>query len=336
MSNINDFVIENGSLKKYTGTETNVIIPDCVKHISIGAFANCTTMESVFIPDSVNSISYRAFKNCTNLKSVRMSKDAWSVASDAFDGCTSLADENGFAIIDNKLYAYFGDAEVVAIPEGVTAIGNGVFCAKYGVKEIVLPESIEEVGYDAFGEMNGITIRIPQTVRPDVLNEHIFGERGYEEYVAHFGSVRKSVPYVLDFSYEDGSHAVYVIVRLNNDYTSFNPSFSTYTTAKGVNFAQYDEDVIKSKRFKAPDKLYAALLRMTYPKNMNKYVCGWYTEYLQKNAKKAVAFACETDNDTFIKTLIGIGAINAKNAKALKKLIEEAGAAKCLAAIEEV
>ena len=49
-----------------------------------------------------------------------------------------------------------------------------------------------------------------------------------------------------------------------------------------------------------------------------------------------VDFACETDNDTFIKTLIGIDSINAKNAKALKKQIEEAGAAKCLAAIEEI
>lgn len=336
MSNINDFVIENGSLKKYTGTEAEVVIPEGVKYISGGVFANCTTIESVYIPDGVRSIYYRAFKNCTNLKSVRLPADIFSVEHDAFDGCANLADENGFVIINNTLYTYFGDAEVVTIPEGVTEIGDGVFCAKYGVKEIFLPESLKKIGYYTFGEMNGITIRIPKTVRPNLFDEDTFKERDYDEYAAHFSGVRKSVPYVLDFSYEDGSHAVYVIVRLNNDYTSFNSSFSTYTTADGVNFAQYDEDVIDGKRFKAPDKLYASLLRMTYPKDMNEYVCGWYTEFLQKNAKKAVAFACETDNDTFIKTLIGIDAINAKNAKVLKKQIEEAGAAKCLAAIEEI
>ena len=30
MSNINDFVIENGVLKKYTGTDAEIVIPDGV------------------------------------------------------------------------------------------------------------------------------------------------------------------------------------------------------------------------------------------------------------------------------------------------------------------
>ena len=40
MSNINDFVIENGVLKKYTGSEAEVVIPDAVKEIGVEAFCD--------------------------------------------------------------------------------------------------------------------------------------------------------------------------------------------------------------------------------------------------------------------------------------------------------
>lgn len=51
-------------LKKYTGTETHVVIPDGVKEISIHAFEKNNTMVSLEIPDSVNVIHQEAFLLC--------------------------------------------------------------------------------------------------------------------------------------------------------------------------------------------------------------------------------------------------------------------------------
>lgn len=64
MANFNGFVIKNGVLEKYTGNESDVIIPDVVTKIGNSAFDNCYDLKSVIIPDSVTSIGDEAFENC--------------------------------------------------------------------------------------------------------------------------------------------------------------------------------------------------------------------------------------------------------------------------------
>lgn len=341
MSNANDFEIKNYfdglSLEKYTGTEAHVVIPDTITRIGVGAFRGNQFLVSVHIPDSVQEISYIAFENCCNLKEIRIPKMERinRVAENTFDGCVALADENGFFVNNNILYRYFGNAETVVVPEGVEAIGPGAFSTCYSIKEIILPQTVSNIGYHAFCEMDSVTIHFPKAVHPKVISDTIFKERGYDEYAAHFSGDRKAVKYVLDFECEDGQHAMCLIIRFDNDYTSFNSTFSTYTGAKGINFQEYDNAVILGKRYKTPDKLHAALLRMYNPKEISEQTREWYIEFLKKNVKKAVAFACETDNEIFIKTLIGIEAINAKNRKAITKIVAESNAPKCFAMIEQ-
>ena len=49
----NDFVIKNGVLKKYTGQDSEVIIPKGVTKIWNAAFFGCDKTRSIIIPDSV-------------------------------------------------------------------------------------------------------------------------------------------------------------------------------------------------------------------------------------------------------------------------------------------
>ena len=65
-----DFVIENSILTKYTGTDSNVTIPDSVTIIGEAAFDGNTHINSVYIPESVTEIRNVSFANCTNLSSV--------------------------------------------------------------------------------------------------------------------------------------------------------------------------------------------------------------------------------------------------------------------------
>ena len=111
---INDFYIntETGSIVKYTGNETNLIIPSSfniegqdyqisrinanalqgnsfVKKITIqngitsvgkGAFAKCSALETVIIPDSMSEIGENAFLKDNNLKKIDISgKDRGSI-----------------------------------------------------------------------------------------------------------------------------------------------------------------------------------------------------------------------------------------------------------------
>ena len=61
MSNINDFVIENGVLKKYKGQGGDVVIPEGVTSIGFWAFSDCSSLASVVIPEGVTSIGAAAF-----------------------------------------------------------------------------------------------------------------------------------------------------------------------------------------------------------------------------------------------------------------------------------
>ena len=56
-----DFVTQNGVLLKYIGTDSDVTIPNGIKYIGFGAFANCKSLTSISIPESVTMIGFYAF-----------------------------------------------------------------------------------------------------------------------------------------------------------------------------------------------------------------------------------------------------------------------------------
>ena len=70
--NHDNFNIENHKLLKYTGSETEVFIPEGVETIGTGAFEHCETMEYLIIPESVTHIEELAFHYCTALKRVNI------------------------------------------------------------------------------------------------------------------------------------------------------------------------------------------------------------------------------------------------------------------------
>ena len=57
MSSTTDFVIENGVLTKYIGSEGDIIIPNDITKIGEGAFIGCTS-STIHVPDSVQSVQW--------------------------------------------------------------------------------------------------------------------------------------------------------------------------------------------------------------------------------------------------------------------------------------
>lgn len=60
-----------------------------------------------------------------------------------------MSNASDFVIENGVLTKYLGREKEVTIPEGVTAIGQGAFRIK-NVVRVVLPDSVEEIGWDAF------------------------------------------------------------------------------------------------------------------------------------------------------------------------------------------
>ena len=43
------------------------------------------------------------------------------------DRCEKMADQNGFVVVRNVLYSYYGKDTNVTIPDGITSIGDSAF-----------------------------------------------------------------------------------------------------------------------------------------------------------------------------------------------------------------
>ena len=61
---IMQFVINDGVLEKYTGAESDVIIPEGVTTIGKDAFSHNSAIRSVTIPEGVKVIGNSAFGGC--------------------------------------------------------------------------------------------------------------------------------------------------------------------------------------------------------------------------------------------------------------------------------
>lgn len=118
MSNINDFVIEKGVLKKYVGYDTVVVIPDGVRSIGERTFAYCSSLTSVTIPDSITIIGSSAFEGCTGLTSVDIPDSVKSIDYSAFAYCYNLTS--------------------VTIPDSVKSIDDFAFMRLSGVEKFVI------------------------------------------------------------------------------------------------------------------------------------------------------------------------------------------------------
>ena len=146
------FEIENGVLKKYSGTEAKVTIPQDVASIGKWAFSYCESLTSISLPNSVTSIGNGAFCGCKSLASISISDSVTSIGDSAFWGCESLTS--------------------ISIPDSVTSIGDYAFW-KCSLTSIKISASVTSIGKHAFAFNKFTSITIPDGTKS--IGDHAFG-----------------------------------------------------------------------------------------------------------------------------------------------------------------
>ncbi len=85
--------------------------------------------------------------------------------TDAVSNSLQESDNSLFTIKDGVLTGYSGDEKTIVVPEGVTKIDSGVFQKKL-VENIFLPDSLIEIGSDAFYNCNNLKeITLPPNLK---------------------------------------------------------------------------------------------------------------------------------------------------------------------------
>ena len=176
-----------GVLTKYTGTDSEVILPDNVTKINSRAFENNISVEKIVVNESCTNIANSAISNCQNLKEVVINSKSITFGTSStcalgtnnlkvtgypysevplycekFDNLTfnplEQPEEEKFTIDSNgTLTRYWGHDEVVTVPDGVTKIGSKAFNKNNTMKKLILPESCTAFSRSSLTDCTALT-----------------------------------------------------------------------------------------------------------------------------------------------------------------------------------
>jgi hypothetical protein len=168
-----------GAFGNCTGLES-ITIPGSVISIGEWAFAGCTGLTSVTIEEGVKSIERYAFFGCANLTSITIPNSVISIENGAFLSCTSLtsitvAGNNAhYSSVDGVLFSKAKDTLILypkgrsgtyyTIPSSVISIANRAFFASANLTSVTIPNSVKFIGMLAFANSGLTSVTIPGSV----------------------------------------------------------------------------------------------------------------------------------------------------------------------------
>lgn len=171
------------NLRKFQGSSNTTIYS--------GTFYGNENLEEVLFTNTIEKIEGGAFWKCTNLKNVDFIKDAKYLGNQAFSHTNiehlpvldnleyagngvfwatpwEEKQESDFIVVGNTLQLYKGLDQVVYVPEEITTIWSAFMYIEENcpvqVREVYISDSVEKIGYGAFGCQEDITVYIPESV----------------------------------------------------------------------------------------------------------------------------------------------------------------------------
>jgi hypothetical protein len=166
-----DFIISGAEVVKYVGMAADIVVPEGIKRLGVGAFWNNTAIRSVKLPQGLECIAGDAFVYCDNLKSVTIPEAVESIGDNPFAGCPNLMLKNlseAFVLEDGVLfdkdrkslihYTPSKTDDVYAIPDCVQWIGKHSFYKCENLKKVVINKNAFYMGNNAFSDCANISL----------------------------------------------------------------------------------------------------------------------------------------------------------------------------------
>lgn len=158
----------------YITNDGNLIkdeLPPNVTEINDKIFCNCTNLRKfkfkfIFYFSKVGDY---AFCNCSSLESFEASLNTYSIGIGSFANCTKLSNFNFNQVYKIDICAFQNCYSIQKVDMSKTfikKIENETFFGCSGITELVLPNTIEEIGTMSFFSCNGITeLALPNSIK---------------------------------------------------------------------------------------------------------------------------------------------------------------------------
>ena len=189
-----------------TGVSSNAFQDSLIETVNLGEgvrlipkrFFSKSSMESITLPESLEIIEEYAFYNCKNLKSIVIPESVTTIAQNTFKGCTSITEFNiprkltelrSNMLPPNVTTVYYNAENCkfpsysspfdytkvtnIVIGDNVKRIPDYMFANLDTIDEIILPDSVTEIGSFAFNCSSIKKITLPENLI--VIEDYAFG-----------------------------------------------------------------------------------------------------------------------------------------------------------------
>lgn len=182
-SNLNDFIIYEGVVLRYNGTNTKVVIPSNysiesmtkteVTFNSYNEFENYMLVNDILLSDGsfidVDGVLYDGMSSGLEMEELTYPLSGYVIKDIVYKaGNDYKITEIGVSAFDTNTVV-----EEVVIPENITKLGNLAFYQCENLRTVHLPSTLEVIPYYAFADCTNLTtVELPESLE-DV------GERGF-------------------------------------------------------------------------------------------------------------------------------------------------------------
>lgn len=167
-----------------------IVLPANMETIGSYAFQECRNLVSVVTPQTLKSVGYRAFRLCTNLPAIEFPEGFTSLGEESFahtaihtitfPSTLATVSRQAFYDVDNlqnivfsqqttigdETFIYCDGIKEVVFPTTLTNIGTSAFYYCQGLSSVVLNEGLTSIGDYAFYNCNALTeITLPSTLQ---------------------------------------------------------------------------------------------------------------------------------------------------------------------------
>ena len=134
-------------------------------------FYNDTLLTAVVLSEGLKTIDYNAFYACKRLSSINLPESVTSVKGSSFSECNAISEP----LYNSHLFAYMPKSYEggYAVPNGISVISSMAFIDCANLTSVILPASIDSIGYGAFASNSSLkyfTLLTPIPPKTDAEN----------------------------------------------------------------------------------------------------------------------------------------------------------------------